>query len=80
VTTTYCLGGFARSLAKAKRTSEAWRALLGQMPKECDRDCTPGGCRAHCAAYAATQWKAAENKAALESAAQMNKESKRKRR
>lgn len=49
---TYCVGDFARRLGRVPATSEAFRAEIERIPETCDRDCSPGGCRAHCREYA----------------------------
>lgn len=53
---TACVLPFSRRLAKLPADRERWRAELDALPT-CERsDCSPGGCRKHCADYASGAW------------------------
>ncbi len=60
--TTYCLGEFAKQLARQPVTQEAFRAALAEQPETCPRDCK-WHCRAVCREYALTQWKCVQRNA-----------------
>lgn len=45
MTSTFCLGSFAKRLSALPLTNAAWREAIEQQPETC-----PKGCKAHCRA------------------------------
>lgn len=56
--TTYCLGDFAKRIARLPIAK--WKAVVESMPETCERCNT--NCRQVCAEYARIQWRMAQNR------------------